>query len=221
MDSPDNGAQNSERGTVDSIIEQYAASSPGPSREMLARWVERYPQYAQALAEFTVNWTAAAPLTPPALNATEQAESAIARHRGLVQAVLDRQAPALVDAAPLLGLVVAAQARGLTRKEMAAALDLSIALVDRLDRRLVRYQTIPAAIVEAISRLLSTGTQQVARYLQGAPLLPTSASYRSEQAPSVPEAQDFAAAVEADRTLSPERKRQLLAMADESKSSEG
>ena len=221
MDSRDSGMQKNERGTVDSIIEQYVASSPGPSREILARWVERYPQYAEALAEFTVNWTAATPLAPPAANDTEHAASAAARHRGLVQAVLDRQALRPEDAAPLRGLVAEAQARGLSRREMAAALDLSIALVDRLDRRLVRYQTIPAAILESISRLLSTGTQQVARYLQGAPLLPTAASYRSEQAPAVPQAQDFAAAVEADRTLSPERKRQLLAMADESKSREG
>jgi hypothetical protein len=60
--------------------------------------------------------------------------------------------------------------------------------------------------------LLATGTKSIERYLQGPSLLPQVASYRSEQAPAVPPAQDFADAVRSDRTISDQRKQELLAM---------
>lgn len=196
---------------LDGIIDEYAASSPGPSREMLAEWVQRYPQYKEELTDFTVNWTVASPIAPPSVEETEETREAATRHMGIVRAILDGQAVPAGEVAPIRGLVAEARTRGLSRKELASALDLSIALVDKLDRRLVSYRTIPAAIVDSISRLLGAGAEQVALYLQGPPLLPQSASYRAEQAPSVPEAQSFAEAVSSDRTISPERKRQLLA----------
>jgi hypothetical protein len=58
-----NGATR-EGSPLDNIIEEYAASSPGPSYDLLARWVKLYPQYERELTEFTVNWTVAAPTSP-------------------------------------------------------------------------------------------------------------------------------------------------------------
>jgi hypothetical protein len=177
---------------------------------MLAVWVSRYPQYRDELTDFTANWTAATPITTPQFEAVDETSRTAARHMGIVRAMLDKYAQSPSEHAPIRGLVAEAQARGLSRKEMASALDLSIALIDKLDRRLVRYRTIHDAVVESIARLLATGTQQIALYLQGPPLLPRAASYRAEQAPAVPEAQDFAEAVSSDRTISPERKNELL-----------
>jgi hypothetical protein len=201
---------------LDSVIEKYTAASPGPSREMLAEWVARYPQYKEDLTDFTIDWTLASPITPPPVEESGETSTAMARHMEIVRAILDGQAPSTRGLEPIRSLVAEARERGLSRKEFAAALDLSIALVDKLDRRLVRYRTIPAAIVASLSRVLATGTERVALYLEGPPLLPQGASYRAEQAPAVPEAQDFAEAVSSDRTLTPERKEELLALANES-----
>ncbi|MFL5733042.1 MAG: hypothetical protein ACJ78Q_07545 [Chloroflexia bacterium] len=202
-----------ESARLDSIIEEYLASSPGPNREILARWVRLYPQYERELTELTANWTVIAPGAPPPIGDIAEHRQAAARHMNMAQAILDRSvAQSQAAPAPLKGLVAAGQARGLSRKQLAATLGLSIALVEKLDRRLIDYATIPAAIVESISRTLATGKDAVERYLQGPSLLPQAASYKAGKAPTVPPPQSFAEAVESDRTLPEERKRALLGM---------
>lgn len=201
---------------LDLVLEEYAATSDGPSYLMLVDWVRRYPQYTRELTNFTAAWTLAAPVSPPSIDTREEHATTLTRHVGIVRSMLDSQTEAaqMVDEA-ITGLVAEAQAKGLSRRRLAAALDLSIPLVDKLDRRLLRYTSIPAEIIDAVAGTLNRGRASVESYLQGAPLLPVGASYRADEAPALPPQEEFADAVRSDDQLVSKRKRELLEMAAE------
>lgn len=41
---------------LEAVLETYADAEPGPSRATLVAWIDRYPQYARELTEFTARW---------------------------------------------------------------------------------------------------------------------------------------------------------------------
>lgn len=41
---------------LESILDSYAASEPGPSRATVADWIREYPQFARELTEFVARW---------------------------------------------------------------------------------------------------------------------------------------------------------------------
>lgn len=203
---------------LDQVIDNYIASAGGPNYETMLAWIKRYPQYEREIIDLTVDWFVTERIAPALGEEDDELTKATAeRHRSIIREIVDRYAampgavPVPVEAG-LEGLLAEAKARGISRKQLADAARLSIPLIDKLDRRLIRYSTIPRTIVESIAQLLGRQAEAVSQYLQGAPLLPAGASYRAEEAPSLPEAQDFSEAVQGDRTLSPARKRELLEM---------
>src|SRR5205085_9473970 len=104
--------------------------------------------------------------------------------------------------APLTGLRKEAEARGLTIQALASATRLTVPLLVKLDRRLIRFASIPRRAVERIAAELGRGSEAVADYLQGPPQFASQASFRADAAPEMPEQQDFFYAVESDLTMS-------------------
>ena len=45
-----------EPGSVQQVLDAYFEASSKPSREILAEWIARYPQYKRELIDFTVGW---------------------------------------------------------------------------------------------------------------------------------------------------------------------
>jgi hypothetical protein len=201
---------------LDQIIESYSASAGGPSYESMLAWISRYPEYEREIIDFTVDWFMAEQ-TAPALGEADEELTAetLQRHREIIQEIVSRHIATQVG---IEGLLAEAKARGMSRKQLADAVRLTIPLIDKLDRRLIHYSSIPRAIIESLAQALSRQVDTVSQYLQGTPLLPAGASYKAEEAPSLPEVQDFSDAVQDDRTLSPERKRELMRLVgDQSK----
>ena len=199
--------------TLDDIIDEYVAQSPQPSYAALAEWIGRYPQYAQELTDFTLSWSVAerVPLDQDELPAEETA-ALVARHMSVVREIIARQSPSAVQA--IKGLLAEARVRELSVRQLAEKTGLSVALVTKLDRRLIRYASIPRQVVADIAEALGREAQAVARYLQGGALLaPSVVSYRADEAPSLPEQQEFADAVRDDRMLSGEERERLLGYA--------
>lgn len=188
------------------LIDEYVFAVGRPSYRTLVAWIERYPQYRDELTDFTVAWSLMenVPLDAKVLQSIN-AEDTVKRHMEVAQKVLGGP-----ESAPLKGLVAEGRARGLSTSQLARASGLSVPLVTKLDRRLIRFATIPGEVVAAVAQVLGREANAVAAYLQGGPLLAPSASYRAEEAPSLPEQQDFAEAVRTDRTLDEEARQRLL-----------
>jgi hypothetical protein len=114
--------------------------------------------------------------------------------------------------ARLRGLISEARKRGLTSAELADAAQLSTPLVMKLDLRLIRYATIPRQVIEDVSNAIKRSAEQVALYLQGDPIR-TAVVYSEADAPEeLQEQQDFLDIIQADDSLSEDRRTRLLAM---------
>jgi transcriptional regulator with XRE-family HTH domain len=110
------------------------------------------------------------------------------------------------DSAPIVGLRKGAEARGLTLQALASATGLTVPLLVKLDRRLIRPASIPRQAVERIAAALGRSFEAVAEYLQGPSQFASQASFRADAAPRMPDRQDFFDAVESDLTMSVEQK---------------
>ncbi len=192
--------------TLDDLLDAYVAESGKPNHEMLSLWSKRYPHYARELATFTADWSL---MTWLPAAASEPAEEAALVRRGMqtVNELLEQRLPRAASIATLVG---EGQARGLAVGDLAAQAGLSIPLVLKLDRRLIRFATIPMQVVDDLARALGRDVAAVAAYLQGGPQLARGASYHARQTPAISEPESFADAVQGDLTLSAEHRQRLL-----------
>lgn len=197
--------QHNGREKLEDVLNYYTASVSEPSRAVLWEWIQRYPHYERELTEFTVSWTLMEnlPMHPEAKEANE--ETLVRRGMSVVEQLLPEDQP-------LAGLLSESKAQGLSLHELADATGLSPALVAKLDRRLIRLTTIPGEKIEALARTIRRVPEEVVSYLQGQPQFLAGAQYHAEEAPKLPEQQDFFEAVQEDRGLSEDRRRHLLAL---------
>jgi hypothetical protein len=118
---------------------------------------------------------------------------------------------ATADEAHLRGLISEARKCGLSVAELATAVQLSTALVKKLDLRLIRYASIPHQVIERVAGAIKRSAEQVAMYLQGDPIRTADAySVHSPAAPDEP--QDFFELVSTDASLSEEYRARLMGM---------
>lgn len=200
------------REKLEDVLNYYTASVSEPSSAVLWEWIQRYPHYERELTEFTVSWTLMEnlPMHPEAKEADE--EALVRRGMSVVEELLPEGQPYSPEDQPLTGLLIESKAQGLSLHELADATGLSPALVAKLDRRLIRLTTIPGEKIEALARTIRRVPEEVVSYLQGQPQFLAGAQYHAEEAPKLPEQQDFFEAVQEDRGLSEDRRRYLLAL---------
>ena len=92
-------------------------------------------------------------------------------------------------------------------------MDLSDALLQKLNRRLIEPSSIPVRIVVELAATLRHQAEEVMEYLALAPTMAVGALHRASQAPALPrEREDFFDAVRNDAALSGARKQELLAL---------
>lgn len=199
------------RPSLEDVLDAYLAQARGPNSDDLAEWQRRFPEYAQALAEFAVSWSLNRWL-PAAPEAGAVDEATLAR-RGLERvARLLEHAPRVGPRAPLRGLLAEARALGFSHQQLARETGLGVAVCRKLDQRLIRFSSIPARALEVLATALQRDTEAIAAYLRQPPVLAAEARYRARRAPELGAQEDFFAAVRADPTLAPEQRRAWLAL---------
>ena len=206
--------QTGHEAALEDVLNEFAAEleDTGGSYALLKNWTARYPAYARQLAELAADEA----LLRYSLPSSEELDDARLLQAGLdaARGVLERarqERPAVgpVQAA-LPGLMVRAREVGLNIREVADRSQLSVTLVGLLDRRLVRFSSIPREVVDALATVLQTQVASVVQYLQQSPSFAPSASFRAEDAPKLPATRDFSEAVRQDPTLDENRRAALL-----------
>ncbi|HLG77726.1 MAG TPA: hypothetical protein VKX46_15015 [Ktedonobacteraceae bacterium] len=206
--------QNSERISLDDVLNAYAISDPGPGPASLAEWIRRYPYYERELTAFVADWALVTWLPTPASVQHLDEDALVDRGMSVVQGILHHQAPPRQEKTlSLKGIVQEADRLKITPQQLAERTKMSLSLVRKLDRRLIRYSTIPFQAIEALANAIQCGSSVVAHYLQGTPIFPQSASYRAEQAPTLAEPEDFFEAVRRDMTMPQELREYWLSFA--------
>ena len=203
--------QNSERASLDDVLNAYAITDPGPSYASLAEWIRRYPYYERELTEFTADWALLTWLPTATADQRVDEDALVLQGMGIVQNILHAHAPE--EATPLKGIVKEGNQLGLSIQRLAERSQMSLALVRKLDLRRIRFSTIPDQAIESLAYALQRGSSAVAEYLQGPPTLAQGASHRAEQAPALAEPEDFFEAVRRDMTMSQELRQHWLSFA--------
>lgn len=180
--------------------EFLVAIDDDPTR--LGEWLREFPQYARQLTDLALHHARMEMAPDPELDSAEE-EAFIASGMEIVEGILQKRgASATAETALMEDLLAEANARGLTPHGLARVLRLTVPLVTRLHRRLIRYGSIPAQLVHDLAGALKRDVASVITYLQQPPALAAGANYRSEAAPAVGEAQEFAEELAKDDNLS-------------------
>jgi hypothetical protein len=116
-------------------------------------------------------------------------------------------------AAAISSLFDAGEKLGMNKFDLAAKLRLSIGIVTKLNQRLIECSTIPMELVRELASTIGHTAGDVLDYLRCKPRLAPGLSFKADEAPEIPRPQDFVEAVETDRSLDPERKKELLELA--------
>lgn len=207
-------SERNRRESVEVVLDAFMASEPEPNGATLREWIRRYPDYERELTDFAVGWILMETL-PPDPNTKEPDEEALAgRGTVLIEGLLAEEDKQRVEQEqrPFVGLLNEARDLGLTMHELAHVTGLSPALVAKLDQRLIRFTTLPKEVLRDVARAVRRTAEEVANYLSLEPALPPGLEYKAEDAPAVPEQQDFFDAVREDRGLDEERRRRLLSL---------
>jgi transcriptional regulator with XRE-family HTH domain len=183
----------------DALYAAWSEDRAGASPKSLKAWLSECPDEEADL----IAWTAAAPVmeraeTYPA-DLTGEARAAEIGHR-VVAEMRARYETALTS------LLAMASSNGLTEETLAERLDLSEPILIKLERRLLRFASIPGEVVNRIAEVLQVSARQVQSYLSQPPTLAANAMYRADSVPKARQ-QDFAEAVESCFEMSEVQKR--------------
>jgi hypothetical protein len=110
------------------------------------------------------------------------------------------------------GILSKARELGLSTVEFANVTELSVALVTKFDRRLIEFSSIPREVLKRLSEVLNVSAAEPEMYLQQGAAFAVGAEYKADEAPTLPEKQDFFEAVTSDKTLSEQRRAHLLSL---------
>lgn len=193
--------QESKQDMLEDILNAYQATSASPSHTALAEWIRRYPHFEQELTEFTVNWSLIESFSSAFPPASTEETILHSDSTSKVQNILGRKKEiSRVDVQEDLhnGICQEGAMQGLSIRDLANYSYLSVALVRKIDRRLIQYSSIPTRAIEYLAQAIHRDALTVAHYLQAPPIFPQEARYRSEQAPKLAEAEDFFEAVRKD-----------------------
>lgn len=212
--------------TPDQVIEAYllrrdeatmgagddAGEAARVARKVLTEFMRRYPHAADALADFA----ATASIIENSTDTESQTErGSLAEEESIVRRGMETAARLLAahrtsiipeETAPLTGLRKEGEARGLTIQALASAIHLTVPMLVKLDRRLIRFASIPRQAIERIGAELERSFEAIAAYLQGDSQFASQASFRADAAPQMPDQQDFFDAIETDLTMSEKQK---------------
>ena len=190
--------------TREQVLDAYVQAVGKPDGRQLADWIRRYPEHEHALVEFTLAWTVMEHL-PAHLSVGEIEEEALVQ-QGMehVRTLLGRAGESTVTgspSSPLEGIIAEGKTKERSVDQIVEDSELSIPLIFKLDRRLIRYQTIPLEAIERVAGAVQRDVVSVARYLAGTPELRAATHYRADRKPRVQSQEDFFDAVRKDRDM--------------------
>jgi transcriptional regulator with XRE-family HTH domain len=194
--------------TLAEVLEEYAvAASSGSSnsQEKLRLMMEKYPQFSEELVDFAAARAQIKYSPDPEIPAGEEKRYQEIGLKNLNFFLKETKASPALES-----LTDAAKERGLSKSKLASALGLSLSLVMYLEKKRLRFASIPKQIIARLAKALEVSEAAVSNYLNQSADLATNASFKSQTRPEEVEQKDFAEAVKQDQALSQAQKNELL-----------
>jgi len=169
----------------------------------LREWTAQYPSAATELTQ----WTAAAgmlqceeDLDGSAIDRTEASTVAIGK------AVLAERRARYSVVRSFIDIYAAARDCGMTPRSLGIAVGVGLPIIAKLQQRLIRFASLPTALIEALASALQVSATQVRDYLSQPASLAVGASYKSNAIPHAAEQEEFAEAIRACPDMTAEQK---------------
>lgn len=195
---------------IEDVFDALVASADSPEPAVIDQWIRDYPQFESELVDFMTSWTlmrsavSLDPDYPPETETERRDEDAfVLRGMSIVQNLLHENSQRDDASYPLKSLLGAAKAAGMSLNAVACAVHLGAAVVRKLDRRLIRFASIPKDAIVSIAEAVRHPVEAVSEYLQRPPTFAAGAQYRASRMPQLSEPEDFIVAVQRDPTMSP------------------
>ncbi len=188
---------------MDEIFAAWSEDRESGSPRPLKEWIAISPQYASQLAQWATTTTLLEFAPEPTITPEMEAETHTIGRNVLAEAraKYETTLPAIV------GINATAKAKGLSWHGLAQSLGLSSAILQKLDLRQLRYESLPAQLFASLAEILEVSTAQLRNYLQfNSATLAQGVAYKSDNVPQVAEQKDFAAVIQADMNMTPEQK---------------
>ena len=196
---------------LEHVLDELVAADETPGPAVLDGWVREYPQFERELVDFMASWTLMNSAVPPSADQEEPQneelkadERLMLRGMSIVQNLLHEMSHRAETASRLDSLLGEARAAGMSLQDLAGAAHLGEAVVRKLDRRLIRFASIPMQAIDAVAGAVRCQARVVAQYLQQPATLAAGSHYRADRVPQLAEQEDFIVAIEKDPTMTAE-----------------
>jgi hypothetical protein len=203
----DDGVVRNMQTDINLILAEYEDAAAAHAGTRLADWIEKFPEHSEALADFAMANSTLRQGTEPHEDTNEEArwlQSAIAAG-GKTRSELAPQA--------IRSILTVAKDAGMSPQTLAGRIGIGLAVLAKLDRRLLRVSTIPRALVTEIAEALQLPVRVIVSYIRLAPTLSASASYKASKAPRVRQ-ETFAGALADCPGMDEDLKRRWIAESD-------
>lgn len=203
------------QGRLDDILDQLVIEHSGPSPQALAGFLARYPEYREAIITFAAAWSEQQLLQATAAcadqveeatirNACARFEAAVIARDTARKAASDAVAKGNPSPAPQT-LSQLAQGVGIALMDLVAPLKLDVGVVAKLDKRLIRAETLPRKLVEELARLVGSSADAIMSILSAPPAASPGPAFMIIRSVATPTQESFSDALKAS-TLSVEAK---------------
>lgn len=201
--------------TLEQVLFEFMTENEAPSREALTEWIRRYPQYEQDLVDLTVDWFE---LSLPLTNGTSIEGEAVVVQNGVdfVRDFLHKEQMRLQENPKahksFLGFIREGMALNISLDKLAERVGLTPALLAKIDRRIVRYASLPLDLIQALAESVNWDLLSGVQYLQVQPTIPSGQRFKSSEVPQIAEQTDFFDEIRADPDLSEAQRLRWLAI---------
>lgn len=182
--------------TLEDVLDQFVAEFPEPTREGLLSFIARHPEHREALVDFAATAAEQRSLPPSEGFSDEQAALFAGRAASALENhIFQRDQARAAVASPASSLGELAGTAGRSLAQVAERLSLDMGLTAKLDRRLIRVETIPRRLVDGLAECLGSTADAILAVLSGPPRMSAAPSFMVIRSVSTPVQETFAEAI--------------------------
>jgi hypothetical protein len=207
--------------SLEEVLDAYVAATTKPSREKLAEWVKRFPQYADELADFTVAWIQTEHFPE---NREMSVDPNTRNHIGMEMArrvyerrIAEHDAQTSYVHSHLDSLLKAGTEAGLSADQLKDEFNLSMVMMRKMENRFLLSETIPADLIQRMAQTLKRNIQEVLSYLNQEPMIPDGVRLKSHQSPKIGQKESFFDALRKDDSLNEDQRTYWLSFEKKNK----
>lgn len=197
--------------SLNQVLDAYLSVSIKPNEKTLEKWILLFPEYENELIDFTSAWNDIEN-SPPALQTSSDDNSfieignKIAREAFYAETVEEY----ITSRSAIQSILREGKGLGFSTRQLSDQLNISIALIRKIDLRYILFDTIPVFFMENLSETIKRSIREIAYYLSRPSRISENARFKSLHTPKITEQRNFFDEVRTDPQLKEEQREYWL-----------